>query len=104
MGDGVAHRGAVDLLDPGDQEADLAGPEDLAFRLLGREYPDAVRLMGAPGGQDEQLVAAFDRAIDDPHQGDDSHIGVEPGVDDEGLQRAVGIAHGRRDSGDQAFE
>ena len=50
------------------------------------------------------LSPALMRAIDDAHQGDDADVVVEPGVDDERLQRRVGIALGRRDALDESLD
>jgi hypothetical protein len=44
------------------------------------------------------------RAVHHPHQGDHADIVVEPGIDDERLQRAVRVALRRRNPFDQLFE
>ncbi len=79
-------------------------PRRLALRLLGREHADAVRRVAAPGGHHLHLVAALDDAVDHPDQGHDADVGVEPGIDDQGLQRRVRIAHRRRDARHQGLE
>ena len=103
-GDGVPHRGAVDLLDPGDEIAHLARAQALALGLLGGEDAHVVRLVGTPGGHHQDLVALLDLPLHDADQGNHADIGVEPGVDDEGLQGGIRVPHRRRDIGHQGLE
>ena len=51
-----------------------------------------------PGGHHADLVARGDDAVHDAHQRDDAHVVVEPGIDDQRLQRRLRVALGRRDA------
>ena len=59
---------------------------------------------GRPVDMMRILSPVFQRAIHHPHQRDHTDVVVEPGVDDERLERAVGIALGRRDALDQRLQ
>ncbi len=87
--DGVAHRRAVDLLDPGDDEAHLAGVQRLARHRFRREAAELVDHVAAAGRHHPDLGARVQRTIHDAHQRHDAHVIVEPGIDDERLQRAA---------------
>jgi len=70
---------------------------------LGSEAPELVDRVTAPGGNDPQLVAVLMLPFM-TRTSDTNHIVVEPRVDDQRLQRRVGIALGRRDALDQRFQ
>ncbi len=53
---------------------------------------------------DFDLHALAELAVDDAGEDDDAAVGVEPGVEDEGLEGGFGIAGGRREKGDDGFE
>ena len=50
------------------------------------------------------LSPRLERAVHDPHQRDDADVVVEPGVDDERLQRRIRIALGGRNALDEGLE
>ena len=60
--------------------------------------------MTSAGRHDADLGSQSQRTIHDAHQGNDAHVVVEPRIDDERLQRAVGITLWRRDTLHQLFE
>ena len=89
QGDRVPDRCAVDLLDAGHHEADVAGGELALDHRLGREAPEAIDDVAAAGGHHADLVAAAQRAVDHAHQRHDPDVVVEPGIDDQRLQRRL---------------
>ena len=95
VGDRVADARVGDLLDGGGEEADLAGPELVEHLLLGAEDADALDLVGAARGHQADALALLQRAVDDAHQHDDAEIGVIPAVDQQRLERRLGVALGR---------
>ena len=103
-GDRVADRRTVDLLDPGDDEADLARREFHTVGALGREAAKPRALVRPARGPDTDLLAALQPAVDDPHERDHADVVVEPGVDDQRLQRRLGIAGRRGDALDDLLE
>src|SRR5690606_441963 len=102
--DRVAHRSAVDLVDAGDDETDLAGLERFAGDRFRRETPGLVHRVRPTRRPDADLRARTQRAVHHAHQRDDANVVVEPGIDDERLQRRVGIAFRRRDAPHDFFE
>src|SRR5690606_19527222 len=104
QGQSIAHRGAMDVLDAGNDEAHLAGLEIGGLTVFRGEYADAVDLMHLAGGLDQNLVALLHPAVLDPHQRDHAQIIVEPGVDDQRLQRRPNLAFGRRNHLDQSLQ
>ena len=79
---------------------EIGAKDGLARGPLGFKVVDvAVTLLDG-----SYLVAGFDRAVHDPDQRDDADVVVEPGVDDEGLERAIGVALGGRNPPDEGFE
>ncbi len=104
QGQGVAHRRAMDVLDTGDDEAHLTGLEVGGGGVLGIENTDAVDLMHLAGGFHQHLVALLDPAVTHAHQRDHTQVVVEPGIDDQRLQRRLDLAGRRRNGGDQALQ
>ena len=102
--DGVADRRAIDFLDAGDDEADVAGSELARRHGLRREAAELVDLVAAARRHHADLVADLERAVDDAHQRDDADVVVEPRVDDERLQRRIRVALGLRDAFDERLE
>ena len=102
--DGVAHGRAIDFLDAADDEADVAGSELARGHGLRREAAELVDLVRPARRHDANLVADLQCAVEDAHQRDDADIVVEPGVDDERLQRRFGIALGLRNAFDETLD
>src|SRR5690606_24718658 len=104
QGQGVAYRRPVNVLDTSDDEAHLAGLEVGGTGVLGVEHAYAVDLVRLASGFHQHLVTFLDPPVADPYQRDDAQIVVEPGVDDQRLQRCIDLASGRRNRGYQALQ
>ena len=103
-GHGIAHFGSLELLDARDDESDLPGRQRLALRRLRREDTHLLTQDGDIGGHQPDLVLGAQSAVEHSDQHHHTDIIVEPGVDDQSLQRRLRIAFGRRDPGDHGFE
>ena len=103
-GDGVADLGVGYVFDGGDEEADFAGGELGDFDGLGGHDAHAVDVEDFAVGHDFDLHALAKFAVDDAGEDDDASVGVEPAVEDEGLERGFGIALRRREQRDDGFE
>ena len=96
QGDRVSDLGQMDVLEAGDHVPDLAGAEGVHGRGLGRHH---ARLFGV--GRDvrgehlDRRVAGQPAALD-ADVGDHAAVGVERRVEDQRLQRRVGVADRRR--------
>ena len=55
-------------------------------------------------GHEANALALAHGSLHHAHQHDDAAIGVEPRIEDEGLQRRIGIPGGRRQAVDDGFE
>jgi hypothetical protein len=71
---------------------------------FGVNTPDLLAVVRRAGRHQQDLVARLQRSLHHAHQHDDADVIVEPGIDDERLQRRVRIARRRRDSGDHRLE
>src|SRR5262249_5215060 len=91
QGNGVADRRTIDLLDACDAETDIAGGQLAQHDRLGCEAPELVYRVAAPRGHDPELLAGLQAPVDDPDQRHDADIVVEPGVDDQRLQRCLRV-------------
>ena len=103
-GDGIAHIAVADILDGGSDESDLAGPEALHQRLLGREHADALDLVLGPGRHHADPRARREPAVQHAHQDHYAQIGVVPAIHQQGRERRVRIALGRGQAGDQRVQ
>ncbi|MNZ36217.1 hypothetical protein D3C78_536310 [compost metagenome] len=104
QGQGVAHWRTVNVLDAGDDEAYFTGLQVNGRGVFRVEYTDAVHQVDLAGGLDQDLVALLHAAVAHAHQGDNAQVVVEPGVDDQRLQRIFVVAGRCRNGGDQALE
>ena len=104
VGDGIADAGVGHFLDRGGQHADLAGTELVDELQLRREHAGAIDLVGGLDADHADALAFPEHAIDDPHQHDDAEISVVPAVHQQGLQRRVAVALGRRQAGDDRLQ
>ena len=93
---GVADPRLANVLDPGDQVADLADAEPFGRDRLRRDDADLEQLVRRPGRQHLDALAARQVAVDDPHVGDDAAVDVVHRVEDQGARRRVDVADGRR--------
>src|SRR5690606_15983955 len=104
VGDGVADPCLADVLDLRGDEADFAGAEFGEVLDLGAEGADAVHQVRGAASHELDLLALFDRAVDDADQDDDAEIGVVPGVDQHGFEGRVALALGGGDALDDRFQ
>ena len=91
-GHGVADPGLPDVLDPGDQVADLPGGQALARRRLRRDDPHLEGLVRRAGGHHHGSLAPGQAAVDHPDVGDHAAVGVVDRVEDERPRRGVRVA------------
>ena len=100
----VADLGRVNFLDAGDDEADASRRKLVARDRLGRKNADLLAVVKCTRRHQQNLVARHERPLHHPDQHDDADVVVEPGIDDQGLQRGRGIAFGRRDACDDRLQ
>src|SRR5271165_1379953 len=91
IGDGVADLGVGDILDVRYQEADFASGEFLDLDRFGRQHAHRLDVEGLAVRHEPDLHALAYLAMDDTGEHDDAAIGVEPGVEDECLQRSLSV-------------
>ena len=72
--------------------------------MLGTEDADAFDLVGAARGHQLDLLALAQAALDDAHQHDHAEVGVVPAVDEQSLERRLGVALGRGQALDDGFQ
>ena len=96
LGDRVPDLRVRDGLDSGEDESNLADAKLLDHRRLGREHADLIDDVLLPLRHQPDLHARTDDAVDQAGQDDHAAIRVVPGVEDQGLERRVGIALRRR--------
>ena len=96
IGDGVADLRVGHDLDAARDEADFAGPQRLDRDRLRREHAERFDLVVLLGVHQRDLRRRPDRAFEHAHDDHHAAIRVVPGIEDQRLQRRVGIAVGRR--------
>ena len=104
QGQGIAHWRTVNVLDTGDDETYFTGFQVGSGGVFRVEYTDAVHQVDLAGGLDQNLVALFHAAVAHANQGHNAQVVVEPGVDDQRLQRIFDIAGRRRNGVYQALK
>ncbi|MNM57247.1 hypothetical protein D3C81_684440 [compost metagenome] len=104
QGQGIAHWRTVNVLDAGDDEAYFTGLQVNGSGVFRVEYTDAVHQVDLAGGLDQDLVALLHAAMTHTHQGDNAQVVVEPGVDDQRLQRIFVVAGRCWNGGNQTLE
>ena len=104
VGDGVPHLRVLQFLHAGDDEAHLPGRKGVARRGTRREHTQLVAVMRGIGGHHADAILHAQGAVDHAHEHHHADVVVEPRVDDQRLQRGVGIALGRRDAGDDGID
>ena len=91
-------------LDVGDDEADFADAELVDRDRLGREHAEAVDFVVLLVAISRIFCFGFEHAVDDADDDDHAAVGVEPGVEDQRLERRVGIARRRMEARDDRLE
>ena len=104
VGDGVADLCIADSLDSGGKKAHLAGEEFADLHRLGHQHAHGFNFKSLPVRHEANALSLAHRALHHAHQHDDAAIGVKPGVEDQRLQRRVGVARGRRQPMDNRFQ
>jgi hypothetical protein len=104
VGDGVSHAGIGDLLDVGDDEADVAGGEFGEHDGFGGQRAEAFHFVDLFVGAEANFLMQRDSAFHHAHQDHGAAIRVEPRIEDQRAERGIGRAHRRRHSGDDGFE
>ena len=94
-GEGIAHVHGLGVLQARDHKTDLAHAERVERKLGGTTHADAVDEELLAALHHPQMVALLDLAVEDADRGNDAAVLVEIGVEDEGLERLVGVALGR---------
>ena len=94
----------MQFFDTGNDVADLSSFQRFA-RLVGRgKNAEVVRVVDRVRSHHLDTLAFAQPSINDTHQHDYTHIGVEPTVNDHGAQGRVWVALWRRNFGDYGFE
>ncbi len=104
LGDGLTRPGLADVLDTGDEIADLTGTERGDGGVVGAPHPHLEGVVGGSGMHEPQSGSRCQVAVHHPQRADHAPILIEVGVEDERLERLVGVAHGRRDPLDDGIE
>ena len=96
--DRVAHLGVGEFLDSGDHESDLPRAQGVASGRLRREDSDLLTFVRGTSGHEQQFVSRLQYPVDDPHQHDHPDVVIEPGIDDQSLQRRIPVTLRRTDA------
>ena len=104
LGDGLADAGLPDVLDAGDEVPDLAGSELGDRGRDGQADADLVGLVDRPGLDEPHPAVRAQPAVDDPDGAHDASVLVVLAVEDEGLERRLGITDRRGDALDHGVQ
>src|SRR5690554_7578920 len=94
----------MNILDAGYHETYLTCAQHIGLLALRCKDTDFIGLPVAPGRLDPDLLAPLQGAIEDTHQRHHAEVIIEPGVDNQRLQRCFRIALGRWDIANQALD
>ena len=92
MGDGIAHLDFGGRLDAGDDVAHIAAADAVSRFELHLEDADFIGFVLLAGIEELDLVSFADGPVENLEISDDAAEGVEHGIEDEGLERRLGIA------------
>ena len=95
VGDRLAAAGLADVLDAGDEVADLAGSEGGHLDVERRAHPDLLDVVGPTGLHEPEAGPRDQGAVDDPDGADHAPVLVVVGVEDQALQGGIRVARGR---------
>ena len=104
VSDGIAHGRIVQVLDATAHEPHFAETQFFHIRGFRGEYAQLGDLEILVLGVNFDPLALADTAVHDPEQHHNALVGIVPGVDDQGLERRIGIALGRRQLGDHLLQ
>ena len=104
VGNGIADLGVAYGFDGGAEEANLAGGEFGDLNGFGRQDPNGLDIEGLAVGHEADVLALAQGSLHHPDEDDDAAVGVEPGVENEGLERRIGVALGRGQAMDDGLE
>ncbi len=104
LGHRVPDLGVLDVLDVGDQDADLTGDQLRHWNGIGAEHPQVLDLEALLVGPQPDPLLDRERALEHPDQHHHPAIAVVPAVEDQRLQGGGGIAGGRVDVLHHRFE
>src|ERR1700722_3080212 len=103
-GDGVANFGVGYVLDCRDEEAYFACGKLCELNGLGGHDADTFDVEDFAVGHDLDLHALAELAVDDAGEDGDASVGIEPAIEDEGLERGFRVALRRGEQRDDGFE
>ena len=104
FGDRVADLRVADLLDVRDEKSHLAGAQRVHRHRLGREDAELLGIVVLSFRHQPDPHARADRAVDDADDDHDAAIRVVPRVEDQRLERGVGVPGRRREPLDDRLE
>ena len=104
LGDGLARACLADVLDAGDEIADLARAQGRHRRGDRPSHADLERFVGGAGVHELELRPGAELTVHHPHRGHHAAVLVEVRVEDQRLERRVEFADGRRDALDDGVE
>ncbi len=101
---GLADTRLADVLDAGDQVTDFSGAQARHRGRSGQTDADLLGVADRVGLEVLQPCARHERAVEHPHRADHTAVRVVVRVEDQRLQRRVGIALRGRDAVDDGVE
>ena len=104
LDDGIAHAGIGHLLDVGDDETDVSGDEFIEDHRLGRQRAQRFDFIHLVVETKANLHVPRDPAVHHAHQNHRAAKGIEPGVEDQRLQRRFRRAGRRRNARHDGFQ
>ena len=104
VGDGLAHLRVGDALDGRGQEADLPRFELVHGPHVGREHAHLLDFIDLAVGHEQRAHPGAHAPVDQADVHDHTLVGVVEGVEHEGLERRLGVAHRRRHALDDGLE
>ena len=94
----------MNVFDAADHITHFTGTQFAGRSHFRRKDTNAVHKVVTAGGFHADFVAFLDAAVFHPDQGDNAQIRIEPGVDDQRLQRGIRVTFRRRDISHQIFQ
>ena len=101
---GITHGCPIDILDAGNQEADITGNQLLLVQRFRCKHTQLLNLEMTTGRHDANLVTACQAAINHAYQRHHADIVIKPGIDNQHLQGGIDLTAWRRDPADQFFQ